>query len=156
MSTNIGIDEKHCQTISAGLSCLLADSYTLYLKTQNFHWNVTGPQFLSLHELFEEHYTDLAEAIDGIAERIRALGQHAAGSFSEYSKLTKIKEATQQYNAKQMCEQLLQDQYTLIATIRKVIVDAEKAEDHVSLGLLSARLEVHESNAWMLRSLIKE
>lgn len=132
------------------LKKLLADSYTLYLKTQNYHWNVTGPQFASLHALFEQQYTDLAAAIDEIAERIRALGHRAPGSFTEFSALGSLKEAKEKVDAAGMVKDLHADQLALVKALQKMIAVAEKEADAVSVGMLTDRLQVHEKNAWML------
>lgn len=140
------------EAIAKGLSQLLADSYNLYLKTQNYHWNVTGPQFHSLHLLFEGQYQDLATAVDDIAERIRTLGFRAPGSFTEFSKLSSIKEASGTPSAEDMVIDLAQDQGTVISTIREVWEKAEEAGDEGTIDLLSGRLSVHEKAGWMLRS----
>ncbi len=134
------------------LKNVLADSYVLYLKTQNYHWNVTGPQFASLHGLFEEQYTDLAAAIDEIAERIRTLGEKAPGSFAEFSKLASIKEATGDESAQSMVKQLAEDQDTLIATLTAALDAASEAGDEVTIGFVTDRIGVHEKNRWMLTS----
>jgi len=138
--------------IVQGLSALLADSYTLYLKTHNFHWNVTGPQFQTLHLMFETQYTELALAVDLIAERIRALGAPAPGSYAEFGKLTSIKEAAGVPKAVEMIRQLLDGQETVIGTAKKAFPAAEAAEDQVTMDLLTQRLQIHEKTAWMLRS----
>jgi len=134
------------------LSTLLADSYTLYLKTHNYHWNVTGPMFTTLHTLFETEYTDLALAVDEIAERIRALEARAPGSYSEFTRLAAVKEATGTPSATQMIEDLVADQATLVASAQRVVETAETAGDQASGDLGVRRIEVHEKNAWMLRS----
>ena len=138
--------------VADGLSQLLADSYVLYLKTHNFHWNVTGPMFNSLHLLFEQEYTELALAIDEIAERIRALGHPAPGSFRAYAELASVEEAEGVPSAEEMVGQLAADQLTVVATARRVLAEAEKAGDAPTVDLLTRRMEVHEKNAWMLRS----
>ena len=138
--------------IVQGLSALLADSYTLYLKTHNFHWNVTGPQFQTLHLMFETQYNELALAVDLIAERIRALGAPAPGSYAEFGKLTSIKEAAGVPKAVEMIRQLLDGQETVIGTAKKAFPAAESAEDQVTMDLLTQRLQIHEKTAWMLRS----
>lgn len=137
-----------------GLKKLLADNYTLYLKTQNFHWNVTGPNFQSLHQLFMAQYTDLFNANDAIAERIRALGSKAPGSFKEFSKLTTIKEAEGNLTAKQMVQELIKGQDEILKTLRKVADEADDADDEVTEGMLVARMEIHEKNRWMLQASI--
>ncbi len=132
------------------LKKVLADSYTLYLKTQNYHWNVTGPQFRSLHLLFEEQYTELAAAIDVIAERIRALGHRAPGSYSEFSTLSSLKEAKDKIDAAGMVKDLHADQLAIGKLLQKTISIAEKEEDPVTADILTQRLTVHDKNAWML------
>ncbi len=136
------------------LKNLLADNYTLYLKTQNFHWNVTGPNFQSLHVLFETQYNDLFAANDAIAERIRALGSKAPGSFKEFEKLSTIKEASGSYNAKQMVTELVKDQNNIIKTLKKVVSAAAASGDEVTEGIAVDRIEIHEKNRWMLESSI--
>jgi starvation-inducible DNA-binding protein len=138
-------------TIEA-LSVLLADSYTLYLKTHNFHWNVTGPMFTTLHTLFMTQYTELSLAVDEVAERIRALGAFAPGSYSEFIKLAGIQESTGRHTATQMIEQLVADQRTAAESAQRVIAAAEQAGDAATADLGTRRMEVHEKNAWMLRS----
>ena len=135
------------------LSELLANSYTLYLKTHNYHWNVTGPQFNALHLMFEDQYTELAAAVDEIAERIRALGVRAPGSYSEFAKLTCIDEGTGKESAKEMIEQLVLGQESVARTARDSFGAAEEASDQSSADLFTQRMKVHEKNAWMLRSL---
>ena len=134
------------------LERLLADSYTLYLKTHNFHWNVTGPMFSTLHTLFMTQYTELALAVDEIAERIRALGSHAPGSYSEFIELAKVKESKGRLSATEMIQQLVDDQRTVVEGAQKVIDAAEKSNDAVSADLGTRRMDVHEKHAWMLRS----
>jgi len=138
--------------VVAALSTLLASSYTLYLKTQNFHWNVTGPMFSTLHTLFETQYTELAMAVDEIAERIRALGAYAPASYSAFAKLTTIQEETGRPEAKEMIRILVSDQQAIAASARDLIEAAEAARDQASADLGTRRLDVHEKNAWMLRS----
>lgn len=155
MKIDIGINEKSRQSIADGLSRLLADSYTLYLKTHNYHWNVTGPMFTTLHTLFEEEYTELATAVDEIAERIRALGFPAPGSYKAFGKLSSIKEETgDPPNAKDMIKNLVIGQETVVRTAREIFPLAEEAHDEPSADLLTQRMQVHEKNAWMLRSLL--
>jgi starvation-inducible DNA-binding protein len=151
---DIGIEEKDRQAIAQGLSQLLADSYTLYLKTHNFHWNVTGPMFATLHSLFEEHYTELALAVDEIAERIRSLGSYAPGSFSEFQRLASVKEAEGVPEALEMVRSLAESHETVVRTARSIFPVAEKAGDESTVDLLTGRLRVHEKTAWMLRSLL--
>lgn len=153
---NIGISESHRKEISAGLAKLLADSYTLYLKTHNFHWNVTGSMFNTLHIMFMEQYTEMHTAVDDIAERIRSLGYPAPGSYLEFSKLTSIKEATVVPSAKEMIRQLLDGHETVARTARSVFPAAESASDEATLDLLTGRIQIHEKTAWMLRSLLDE
>lgn len=139
------------QTTKA-LSELLADSYVLYLKTHNFHWNVTGPMFTTLHTLFETEYTELALAVDEIAERIRALGAVAPGSFSQYSSLATIKEANGVPKATDMIKELVEDQAHVVAAAKKVVKAAEGAGDDATADLGIRRIQVHEKNSWMLGS----
>ena len=136
------------------LSHLLADSYTLYLKTHNFHWNVTGPMFNTLHLMFEGQYNELALAVDVIAERIRALGHPAPGSYSAFAKLSSIPEAEGAPDAIEMIRQLMQGQEAVARTARSVFPIVNDANDQPSADLLTQRMQVHEKNAWMLRSLL--
>jgi starvation-inducible DNA-binding protein len=154
MEINIGIEKEQREKIAEGLSRLLADSYTLYLKTHNFHWNVTGPMFSTLHLLFETHYTELALAVDEIAERIRALGVNAPGSYKQFAELTSIDEETGTPNAEEMIKQLIIGQETVARTARSIFPLVDAANDEPSADLLTQRMQVHEKNAWMLRSLI--
>jgi starvation-inducible DNA-binding protein len=157
MSTiNIGIPEKDRKNIAAGLARVLADTYTLYLKTHNFHWNVTGPMFQTLHLMFMTQYNEIWMAVDLVAERIRALGYPAPGSYKEFATLTSIKDSSGTVNAKEMIKQLVAGQEVIVRTAREVLPIAEKAGDQPTVDLLSARMEVHEKNAWMLRSLLEE
>lgn len=156
MNINIGINENDRAAIADGLSKLLADSYTLYLKTHNYHWNVTGPMFSTLHVMFEQQYTELAMAVDQIAERIRALGVYAPGSYRRYSELTDIEEETGNPDAEEMVKQLVIGQETVARTARSVFPVAEKANDEPTADLLTQRMQLHEKNAWMLRSLIEK
>jgi len=132
----------------------LADSYTLYLKTHNYHWNVTGPMFNTLHLMFEQQYTELAMAVDLIAERIRALGFPAPGSYKAYAALTSIEEETGTPSAEAMIRQLVQGQEAVVRTARAVFPAAEAANDEPTADLLTQRMQIHEKNAWMLRSLV--
>ena len=152
MDINIGISSENREAIALGLSKLLADSYMVYLKTHNYHWNVTGKLFHSLHEMFEEQYTELAEAIDIIAERIRALGYRAPGSFREYQELTSIEEDSDQPEALEMVRRLAVDNETILRTAREALPACEKAGDEASIDLLTQRLHIHSKTAWMLRS----
>ncbi len=145
-------DSSQTQEVAEQLSRLLADSYTLYLKTHNYHWNVTGPMFTTLHTLFEQQYTELALAVDEIAERIRALGHRAPGSYSEFGRLSSVKEAQGVPKAEAMVEELAADQGLVAARAKQVIAAAEKAGDEASVDLAVQRTQVHEKNAWMLRS----
>ena len=154
MKIDIGISENDRETISQGLSRLLADTYTLYLKTHNFHWNVTGPMFETLHLMFERQYNELALAVDLIAERIRALGVNAPGSYAAFGKLTSITEETGVPAANAMIQQILEGQEAVIRTARSVFPVAEKAGDQPTADLLTQRMQVHEKAAWMLRSLL--
>lgn len=154
MKINIGIDEEQRKAIAEGLSVLLADTYTLYLKTHNYHWNVTGPMFQTLHTLFETQYNELALAVDEIAERIRALGEFAPGSYKQYAKLTSIKEADGIPSAEEMIKDLVKGQEAIAKTARSIVPVADEASDEVSLDLLTQRMTVHEKTAWMLRSLV--
>jgi starvation-inducible DNA-binding protein len=151
---DIGIDEEDRGSIAAGLARLLADSYTLYLKTHNFHWNVSGPMFQTLHVLFEQQYTELALAVDLIAERIRALGHPAPGSYAEFSRLSSIAEEVLVPGAEAMIRQLVSGQEAVARTAREVFRAAEDAADHATIDLLTQRLQIHEKNAWVLRSLL--
>ncbi len=156
MKVNIGIPETERQAIIRGLATLLADTYTLYLKTHNFHWNVTGPMFSTLHQTFEVHYTELAVAIDDIAERIRALGGRAPGSYAEFAELTSVPEAQPgKTEALDMVAQLVADHETVVRTARSVFPAAEAGSDEASADLLTQRLQIHEKTAWMLRSLLE-
>ncbi len=154
MSINIGINEKDRKAIADGLSRVLADSYTLYLKTHNYHWNVTGPMFNTLHLMFEQQYTELATAVDEIAERIRALGVYAPGSYKAFAKLTDIEEETDVPAAEEMVKRAVDGQETVVRTAREVFKLVDEANDEATADLLTQRMQVHEKNAWMLRSLI--
>jgi starvation-inducible DNA-binding protein len=140
------------KAVAGELSNLLATSYTTYLKTHNYHWNVTGPMFTTLHTLFETQYTELSLAVDEIAERIRSLGEFAPGSYTEFAKLSEVKEETGHPSAKAMISNLTTDQATIATVARRVIEAAEKAGDQATADLATRRLDVHEKNAWMLRS----
>ena len=150
---NIGIPEDQRQAIADGLSRLLADTYTLYLKTHNYHWNVTGPMFNTLHVIFEGKYTELALVVDMIAERIRALGFAAPGSYAAYAALSSIPEATDVPSAEDMIRQLAEGQETVVRTAREVFPVAEAGNDEATADLLTQRMQLHEKNAWMLRSM---
>ncbi len=154
MKIDIGINEQNRKKICDGLAKLLADSYTLYLKTHNFHWNVTGPLFNTLHLLFEQQYIELAAAVDEIAERIRALGFPAPGSYAEFSRLTSIAEAAAIPAAEEMIKQLVEGQEAVIKTARAMFPHVDEVHDEPTADLLTQRMKIHEKNAWMLRSLI--
>ena len=156
MTMDIGISKKEREKIADGLSHLLADSYTLYLKTHNFHWNVTGPQFNTLHVMFMGQYTELWNALDLIAERIRALGFPAPGTYREFVNLTVIKESEGVPNATEMLKQLLAGQEAVVKTARSIMPVVNKAGDEPSADLLTQRMQIHEKNAWMLRSMLGE
>ncbi|PXW29183.1 Dps family protein [Paraburkholderia caballeronis] len=151
---NIGISDKDRRKISEGLSRLLADTYTLYLKTHNFHWNVTGPMFNTLHLMFETQYTELATAVDAIAERIRALGEFAPGSYREFGKLSSIPEAEGVPSAEDMIRQLVEGQEAVVRTARAIFPAVDAANDEPTADLLTQRMQTHEKTAWMLRSLL--
>jgi starvation-inducible DNA-binding protein len=156
MQVNIGIEAGAREEIAAGLSRLLADTYTLYLKTHYFHWNVTGPMFQTLHLMFETQYTELALAVDLIAERIRALGFTAPGSYSEYAKLSSIPETTTVPKAEEMIKLLVEGQEAVCRTARSIFPISEKVSDEPTADLLTQRLQLHEKTAWMLRSLLEQ
>ena len=155
MDIDIGISKKERAQIAEGLSRLLADSYTLYLMTHNFHWNVSGPMFRSLHLMFEEQYTELAMAVDTIAERIRSLGFPAPGTYAEFAKLTSLKEPKGVPSADDMIRQLVKGQEAVIKTARSLLPLVGAANDEPSADLLTQRMQVHEKTAWMLRSLLE-
>jgi starvation-inducible DNA-binding protein len=154
MDTGIGAKDR--AAISKGLSRLLADSYLLYLKTHNFHWNVEGPMFQTLHLMFMDQYTEQWNAIDPIAERIRALGHYAPGTYGQYVKLATVKETVGVPRAEKMVAELIAGQEAVARTARSVLPLADAANDQPTLDLLTQRLDVHEKNAWMLRSLLKK
>jgi starvation-inducible DNA-binding protein len=155
MDIDIGIKKKDRAEIAEGLSRLLADSYTLYLTTHNFHWNVTGPMFNTLHLMFETQYNELALAVDLIAERIRALGFPAPGTYKEFQKLASLAEPDGVPSAQEMIRQLVLGQEAVIRTARSIAPLADKASDEPTLDLLTQRMQVHEKTAWMLRSLLE-
>lgn len=154
MPINIGIEETDRQEIAQGLSRLLADTYTLYLKTHNFHWNVTGPMFQTLHLMFEQQYTELALAVDLIAERIRALGFPAPGTYKAFANLSSIQEAEGVPTADEMIRQLVDGQEAVVRTARSIFPAVDSANDEPTADLLTQRMQVHEKTAWMLRSLL--
>lgn len=154
---NIGISDEDRADIVAGLSKLLADTYTLYLTTHNFHWNVTGPMFNSLHQMFMQQYTELWAAVDPIAERIRSLGHPAPGSYAQFAALASIKDApAEPPKAAEMVRTLMTGHEAVARTARSVFPSAEKAGDEPTADLLTQRLTVHEQAAWMLRALLEE
>ena len=153
---NIGINTEDRQAIAQGVSELLADTYTLYLKTHNFHWNIVGPRFHDLHLMFEAQYTELSTAVDDIAERIRTLGVPAPGTYSQFAALTSIDETTGVPNADKMVKILTEDNETVVRTARRILSLAQEANDESTASLLSDRMVVHEKTAWMLRSLLAE
>ena len=156
MRIDIGIDDGPRKEVAGGLSKVLADSYTLYLKTHNFHWNVTGPMFQTLHLMFEQHYNELALAIDEIAERIRALGFPAPGTYSEFAALSAVKEDAGVPPAMDMVRLLVDGHETVARTSREVFKVASAGDDQPTCDLLTRRMQVHEKTAWMLRSLLTD
>ncbi|MCY3804028.1 MAG: DNA starvation/stationary phase protection protein [Gammaproteobacteria bacterium] len=152
---DIGIPEPQRKEIATGLSRLLADTYTLYLKTHNYHWNVTGPMFTTLHAMFEQQYQELALAVDEIAERIRALGIFAPGSYSKFKELTQIDEETRVPSAREMIHQLVLGQEAVVRTAREIFPVIEAANDEPTADLVTNRMQTHEKTAWMLRSLLQ-
>ena len=156
MSIDNGIDAQARVRITEGLAHLLADTYTLYLKTHNYHWNVTGPMFQTLHLMFETQYNELALAVDLIAERIRALGAKAPGSYKEFSELTGITESVGAVSARQMIQDLVAGQEAVVRTARKLFPVVDEAHDEPTADLLTQRMQIHEKTAWMLRSLLDD
>ena len=156
MKINIGIEEKDRKEIVKGLSHLLADTYTLYLKTHNFHWNVTGPMFQTLHLMFETQYNELALAVDLIAERIRALGEPAPATYAEFVELSSIKEERGRIPAEKMIQLLVEGQEAVVRTARSIFPSAEKVGDEPTADLLTQRMQTHEKTAWMLRSMLEK
>lgn len=155
MKIDIGIAEPERVAIAEGLSRLLADTYTLYLKTHNFHWNVTGPMFQTLHLMFETQYTELALAVDVIAERIRSLGMPAPGTYKQYAQLSSIKEEEGIPKAQDMIRLLVEGQESVVRTARSLYPVVESANDEATADLLTQRIQLHEKSAWMLRSLLE-
>ena len=153
---DIGINEKDRKKIASGLSHLLADTYTLYLKTHYFHWNVTGPMFQTLHLMFEAQYNELALAVDLVAERIRALDVYAPGTYRDFAKLTSVKESISVPKAQDMIRELVAGHEAVVRTARSIFPTVEKAADEASADLLTQRLQLHEKTAWMLRSLLEK
>lgn len=156
MTMDIGISDADRKKIAEGLSALLADSYTLYLMTHNFHWNVTGPQFNSLHNMFMTQYTEQWNALDVIAERIRALGFPAPGTYKEFVKLASIKEVEGVPKATEMIRHLVAAQEATARTARKLFPLVDAANDQPTADVLTQRIDIHEKTAWMLRSLLEE
>lgn len=152
---DMGIPEDARLRIAEGLSRLLADTYTLYLKTHNYHWNVRGPMFQTLHVMFETQYNELALAVDAIAERIRALGVLAPGTYQEFQRLSSVKEQVGGIDAKEMIRDLVLGQEQVVKTARATFPVVESAGDQVSADLLTQRMQVHEKTAWMLRTLLE-
>jgi starvation-inducible DNA-binding protein len=155
MTIDIGIDATTRQEIAKGLSRVLADSYTLYLKTHNFHWNVTGPMFQALHVMFETQYNELALAVDVVAERIRSLGLPAPGTYAQFEQLSSIRQENGVPDAQEMIRLLVAGHETVARTARQVFTVAEDASDQPTCDLLTQRMQVHEKTAWMLRSLLE-
>lgn len=155
MSAIMEVSPADKKAVVKTLSLLLADSYTLYLKTQNFHWNVKGAMFQPLHQMFEDQYKDLAEAVDLIAERIRVFDEYTPATFADFARQTSIKEPTGPTKAPDMIRQLLKDHETLAQTVAKTFAAAEKADDQATMDLLNDRQRVHEKTAWMLRSFLE-
>ncbi len=155
MKIDIGISEADRQAVAEQLSVLLADSYTLYLQTHNFHWNVTGPRFNDLHAMFETHYTELAGAVDEIAERIRSVGVFAPGTYQAFSQISHIKPVEGVPNAEEMVKILTQNHEQVVKTCRAALKVAQDADDESSASLISDRMVIHEKTAWMLRALMQ-
>ncbi|MYN12095.1 DNA starvation/stationary phase protection protein [Pusillimonas sp. TS35] len=155
LDIDIGISDKDRATVAAELSKMLADSYTLYLMTHNFHWNVTGPQFNTLHNMFMTQYTEAWQALDSIAERIRALGHFAPGTYAQYAALSSINEVATVPNATAMIELLVKGNEAVAKTARQALKKADAVDDQPTVDLLTQRLDVHEKNAWMLRSMLQ-
>ncbi len=155
MNIDIGISQPHREEIAQGLSRLLADTYTLYLKTHNFHWNVTGPMFQTLHLMFETQYNELALAVDLVAERIRSLGFPAPGTYKQYAALSSIKEEEGIPKAQEMIRLLVEGQEAVVRTARSLYPSVEACSDEATADLLTQRIQLHEKTAWMLRSLLE-
>ncbi|MGF1618531.1 MAG: Dps family protein [Acidimicrobiia bacterium] len=153
MEINTGLSEETRSELAVGLGRLLADTYTLYVKTHGYHWNVTGPMFRTLHLMFEEEYIDLREAVDVIAERIRALGHPAPGSYSEFAELTSVPDEKGVPEAMEMVRNLMEGHESVVRTGRAVVTTAEEAGDVASADLVTQRIDIHEKTAWMLRSM---
>lgn len=155
MSIDIGISDKNRAAVATELSKMLADSYTLYLMTHNFHWNVTGPLFNTLHNMFMSQYTEEWEALDSIAERIRALGHYAPGTYAQYAELSSISEPDSVPDAETMIQLLVKGNEAVAKTARSAFKKADSVDDQPTADLLTQRLDIHEKNAWMLRSLLQ-
>jgi starvation-inducible DNA-binding protein len=155
MQPNIGIDEGRRKQVALGLAKLLADTYTLYLKTHNYHWNVTGPHFNTLHAMFMDQYTEMWTAVDEVAERIRALGEFAPGSYRQFSTLSSIKEEESVPAWQDMVKNLVAGHEAVVRTCREALPTAQEADDESTVALISDRMRVHEKTAWMLRSLLE-
>jgi len=155
MDLNIGISENDRKAVAAELSQLLADTYTLYLKSHNYHWNVTGPMFQTLHLMFEEHYTEMWAAVDIVAERIRSLGEPSPGTYAEFSEMSTIAERVGVPEALEMVRDLVDGHEAVIRTARALVTTAESAGDPATADLATQRIEIHEKTAWMLRSLLQ-
>ncbi len=153
-AVNIGLSNEHRQSMATELGIVLADTYTLYLQTHNFHWNVTGPQFRELHLMFEEQYTELAVAVDDLAERIRTLGFAAPATYAQFAKLSNIEESEGVPSASDMVERLTASNETVVRTCRKALKLAQDGDDESTAALLGDRMRVHEKTAWMLRSML--
>lgn len=153
MEINTGLSEESRSELAEGLGRLLADTYTLYVKTHGYHWNVTGPMFRTLHLMFEEEYMELREAVDVIAERIRALGHPAPGSYSEFAELTSVADEKGVPEAMEMVRNLMEGHESVVRTGRAVVKTAEGAGDVASADLVTQRIDIHEKTAWMLRSM---
>jgi starvation-inducible DNA-binding protein len=153
---DIGISEQDREAIAAELKKLLADSYSLYLQTHNFHWNVTGPMFNQLHLMFEEHYTELAVAVDDIAERIRSLDVAAPGTYSEFARLSSVEDVAGVPTATEMVAILTRGHEQVVKTCRDALKIAQQADDESSAALISDRMRIHEKTAWMLRAMSSE
>ena len=156
MNVNTGINTESRKKIAQDLAVLLADSYTLYLKTHNYQWNVTGTMFQTLHTMFETQYTELATAVDVIAERIRALGEKAPGSYTEFSRLASIKDEEGHPGAREMIKKLVEGHEAVVKNIRSMFPRAQEAQDEATVEILTQRIQLHEKTAWMLRSLLED
>ncbi len=155
MKIDIGLSEKDRKKVAEGLAHLLADTYSLYLKTHSFHWNVEGPMFQTLHVMFMQQYTEMWNALDVIAERIRSLGHYAPGTYAELVSLSSIQDSKSVPKALKMIEEAVQGHEAVIRTVRGLFESAEKAKDQTTMDVLTQRLDIHEKTAWMLRSLLK-